>query len=110
MAQIESVDWINKLIYLHADTVTNGFDAIAAYFEINQLVFINANNEQHYYPPMSAEGNIRKTPFGVTPARFTPRYAFVFNPWDFVPVDTPHDLDILTEMVGRGWSLYSGYV
>jgi len=100
MAQVASVDYDTKRVFLHADTVSAGFDVIAAYFEINALRAANAFGEQNRVHCMSAEGNIQKTT-----TTFTPRYGYVEPGWRFVPYDTgastSYNLDLLAEIVSK---------
>lgn len=83
MTQVASIDFPNKRVYLHQDTVTQGFDAMAAHFEIKQIVQANLNNEQNFSSPMSAEGNIAKWGWA-----FTPRYVLLAEGWFWIPYDT----------------------
>lgn len=97
---VASVDYDTKRVTLHADTVLNGFDVIAAYFEINALRAANAAGEQYRRHCMSAEGNIAKTL-----TTFTPRYGYIEPGWRFVPHDTgvgqSYNLDLLCEIVSK---------
>lgn len=100
MSQVASVNYDTKRVFLHADTVANGFDVIAAYFEINALRAANAAGEQNRKHCMSAEGNIAKTL-----TTFTPRYGYIEPGWRFVPHDTgagnSYNLDLLCEIVSK---------
>ena len=97
MTQVASVDYANKRIHLHLDTVTAGFDCIAAYFEINALILANANGEQNHPHMISAEGNIPKGG-----GAFTPRYALIESGWRFVPyAGVAHTLGLQTEPVSK---------
>lgn len=94
MAQIASIDFGLERIYLHLDTVTNGFDTMLAYFEVNALIIANAAYQQ-YISPLSAEGNIPKGG-----GKFTPRYVLMQTGWRFVPYSlVAHGLSILVEPV-----------
>lgn len=97
---VASVNYDTKRVVLHADTVVNGFDAIAAYFEINALRAANAAGEQNRKHCMSAEGKIPKTL-----TTFTPRFGFIEPGWRFVPHDTgagnSYNLDLLCEIVSK---------
>ncbi len=96
---IESVDYDNKRVHLHSDTVTNGFDAIAAYFEIQALIQINANGEQNRLSPyLGAEGKIKKT----NKPSYTPRFAYTKTGWRFIPyASVSHRLSLLCEIVSE---------
>ena len=47
MTQIASEDYVNKRIYLHADTVTSGFDPAVMQQEHRALRRLNANDERN---------------------------------------------------------------
>jgi hypothetical protein len=96
MAQVASIDWATKRVYLHLDTVSSGFDVIAAHFEINAIIAANSNQEQNYKAVMEALGNdVKSAALGT----FTPRYGRINPVWRFVPYDTPHLLQLLVEIV-----------
>lgn len=101
MAQIETVDWPGKVLYLHADTATSGFDVIAAHFELHALAVANAADEQHYFEAMTAEGNIPKDNADPNLAtRFTPRYGRLRPGWRLVPWDgASHLLELTVEVI-----------
>lgn len=104
MAQVASVDYTTKRIHLHADTVINGFDVIAAHFEINALVRANANGEQNFGPCLSAEGKIPKGG-----GKFTPRYGLLEPGWRIVPYNaTSHVLAINVEVLSPDGGGLSG--
>lgn len=94
MAQVASVDWETKRVFLHLDTVTNGFDAWEAHAEIRNLQALNLNSEQNYRLPTRREGGLVKTA-----GRLTPRFVGFLTGWRVVPYDTPHQLRILVEMI-----------
>ena len=95
MAQIASVDWDAKRFYLHADTVTNGFDAWEAFTEVRVLQQAHAANEQNYPLFIHRQGKVAKGG-----GRFTPRYVSFNSGWRAVPHDqVAHKLDLLVEMV-----------
>ena len=98
MSQVDYIDWVNKRVYLHIDTVLLGFDVIAAHKEIKKIISINANNEQNYLPIMSAEGNIQKT-FDT----YTARFGLINEGWRFVPYDTGtrYSLELLVEVISK---------
>ena len=67
MAQIASEDYVNKLIYLHIDTVTNGFDPAVMQQEHRALRRLNVNDERNFDPMVSFvgledKGGGKKTP------------------------------------------------
>lgn len=104
MAQVSSVDYDAKRIHLHSDTVVNGFDVIAAYFEINALVKANANGEQNRAPCLSAEGKIPKGG-----GKFTPRYGLLEPGWRIVPYNgVSHVLAINVEVLSPDGGGLSG--
>ena len=94
---IASVDYNAKRISLHADTVANGFDAIAAYFEVQAIIGLNTNGEQNRIPPyLGAEGKIKKT----NKPSYTPRFAYTRTGWRFIPyAAVTHRLALLCEIV-----------
>jgi len=95
MTQLIDIDFDTKRAYLHADTVTNGFDIIVAYAEIKAWVQANYKSGQQYARVMEAVGNIPKGD-----GTFTPRYGYVFSGWRFVPYDlVSHELQLLVEMI-----------
>lgn len=97
MAQVESVDYNAKRIYLHEDTVQNGFDVILAHFEVKRLASRNTANGQFRIPPTIAVGNVPKTP-----TTYSPRYGYIDNGWRFVPyAATTHILDLKAEIVSK---------
>jgi hypothetical protein len=97
MTQVSSVDYDAKRIHLHSDTVVNGFDIVAAYFEINALRQANTTGEQNRAHCLSAEGNISKGG-----GLFTPRYGLLEPGWRVVPYDgVSHSLVMLVEPVSK---------
>jgi hypothetical protein len=104
MAQVSSVDYDAKRIHLHSDTVVNGFDVIAAHFEINALVKANANGEQNRAACLSAEGRIPKGG-----GKFTPRYGLLKPGWRIVPYNgVSHVLAINVEVLSPDLGGLSG--
>ena len=93
MAQIDSVDFANKRVYLHIDTVTQGFDPIAMHFELQALVAANATNGQNFGRATDALGNEPEGGgiFSEPKVRF-------FTGWRYVPFPTPHLLLILAKI------------
>lgn len=97
MANVASVDFTNKRVHLHLDTVTNGFNIIDAHFEIKALYGANTFNEQNFKFFLWAEGKIPKGG-----GAFTPRYGYVDTGWRFVPYNgVTHQLKIYVEMVSK---------
>ncbi len=94
MSQVASVDYDSKRIYLHADTVTSGFDSIEAYKEIRALRSANTNNERFYAPLISAQGNEPKGG-----GKFTINRTVLVSGAAFVPFDTSHSLTLLKETI-----------
>ena len=82
MTQISAVDWPGKRMFLHTDTVTLGFDAIEAGFEVKELIAANSGTSQGFKMPILMEGLLPKDNIG---ERFTPRYALLLSGWRFVP-------------------------
>ena len=98
MTQIASEDYDNLLIYLHVDTVTNGFDPALMQQEHRTLRRLNANDERGYdimvtFTGLEAIGGGKFTP-GLTRLRTGVR---------IVPYDTgtgmSYNLDILNQIV-----------
>lgn len=79
MTQVASIDFATKRIFLHLDTVTNGFDPVLAHFDIKALVSANATY-QGYKMPTSAEGNVSKGG-----GKYTPKFVFMQTSWRWVP-------------------------
>lgn len=97
MTQVASVNYDLKRVYLHADTVTNGFDVIAAHFEIKALREANLNGEQNRKHFLSAEGKFKKNLSGT---KFTPRFGLLDVGWRFVPYGlVSHQLSLLVEII-----------
>ena len=94
MTQVAFVDYPARRIFLHPDTLTQGFDSIEAYREVRALRRLNTNLERHYLPLLTAEGNR-----AIGGGRFTPRRAVLADGARFVPVDQPHTLRLLTETI-----------
>lgn len=97
MAQVSSVDFVNKRIYLHADTVTSGIDSFLVYDEIRALFAANANGEQNHPLMLSKEGNFNKGG-----GRYTAKYAVYDAGWRIVPYGgVAHNLTIMVEIVSK---------
>ena len=100
MAQLASIDWENKLFYLHIDTVNNGFDAWEAVAEAKVVQQTHAANAQNYPLFLSRQGKQPKD--NEDPAlatKFTPRFVSVLEGWRGVPYDSEHRLDLLVEII-----------
>ncbi|MEM9482110.1 MAG: hypothetical protein AAGA83_00305 [Cyanobacteria bacterium P01_F01_bin.116] len=93
MVQVASIDYPNKRIHLHFDTVANGVDPVEAYKEIRALRR-TTEAHQRFSPLISAQGNEPKGQ-----GRFTPRRAVLLDGARFVPYNTSHTLTILTEVI-----------
>lgn len=97
MAQISSVDYDTKRVYLHADTVTNGFNIIDAHFENKVLIQAHANSEQNRKIFLTAEGKVPKGG-----GAFTPRYGYINSEWRFIPYSlVSHILKLSVEIVSE---------
>ena len=94
MAQIASEDYANKLIYLHIDTVTNGFDPALMQQEHRALRRLNANGERKYDPMVTFVGN-ESIGGGV----YTPPSTRLRAGVRIVPYDTDHSLTILNQIL-----------
>ncbi len=97
MAQIESIDYENKRLYLTVDTVTLGIDMFSAYVEIREIIAINANNEQNRLPFIYKLGNQPKGQ-----GKYTAKQTWLTSGWRIVPDDsTSYNLDILNEILSE---------
>lgn len=94
MVQVAFVDYPARRIFLHPDTITEGFNSIEAYREVRAARRVNENGERNYLPILAAQGN---EPTGG--GRFTPRRAVLAPGARFVPVDQAHTLRLLTESI-----------
>jgi len=94
MPQIERVDFPSKRIFLHLDTVGNGFDAIAGHFEIKRIIADNIGNGQNFGQVSDALGNEPKGG-----GKFTARSLQLFPGWRFVPHPSSHNLRLLVEII-----------
>lgn len=92
---VSQISFPLKRIYLHFDTVTQGFNAIDAHFEISEIIAANANGEQNYIHPSSYEGNFPKGD-----GSFTPSYVIYASGWRLVPYDqVSHEVKLPVEML-----------
>jgi len=98
MTQIASEDYVNKLIYLHVDTVTSGFDPAVMQQEHRARRRLNANDERNFYPMVSFSGYVSKGS-----GNFTPKLTLLAQGVRIVPYDTGlpdnYNLDILSEIL-----------
>lgn len=102
MLQIDHVNYNTKRVYLHQDTMLNGFDIILAHFEVKKQAAANIANGQFRYPPTEAIGNVQKTTAGAKPASFSPRYGWTEPGWRFVPyAGASHILSLNCEIVSK---------
>jgi hypothetical protein len=92
MPVVASVDYVNKRIYLSADTVGVPLDTLDVYKEVRAL---RRSTEDHrrFRPMVIAGGNIAKIP-GVT---FTQPYVQLLFGCRIVPFDTPHSLRVIRD-------------
>ncbi len=98
MTQIASEDYPNKLIYLHADTVTSGFDPALMQREHRARRRLEAGDERKFDPMVTFSGNE-----DVGGGNFTPKLTRLRQGVRIVPYDTgtgtTYDLDILNQIV-----------
>lgn len=94
MAQIASEDYPNKLIYLHIDTVTSGFNPALMQQEHRALRRSNANEERKFDPMVTFVGNDDKGGGAKTPWSTRLREGV-----RIVPYNTDHSLSILNEIL-----------
>lgn len=100
MANITSLNYNTKRMYLHADTVANGFNAISAYFEIKLLASINGGNEQFRKSPMTLADKFEKGFDKNNNKTFTSVYAIIADGWRFIAYSgVPHKLYLDVEIV-----------
>lgn len=100
MSNIQSVNYDTKRIYLHADTVTLGFNATEAYFEINVLRSANLNGEQNRAHMISLADKLPKGLDKNGNPTFTPVYAIIADGWRFVAYGgVTHKLFLAVEIV-----------
>lgn len=93
MPQVDSVDYPNKRIYLHFDTVTSGVDPVEVYKEVRALRRTN-ESDRKFLPIITSQGNEPKGG-----GAFTPRRAVLLDGARLVPYDTSHTLRILVEVI-----------
>lgn len=98
MAQIASEDYPNLLIYLHIDTVTNGFDPAEMQKEHRALRRLYAGGERKYDPMVSFVGNEDKGGGKKTPRSTRLRAGVRIVPYD-TGAATQYSMDILNEIL-----------
>lgn len=98
MAQIASEDYVNKLIYLHLDTTTNGFDPAEMQKEHRALRRLNANGERKFDPMVSFVGNEPKGGGNYTPPSTRLRQGVRIIPYD-TGVGSQYSMGILNEIL-----------
>lgn len=102
MSNIQNVNYDTKRIYLHSDTVTAGFNATEAYFEINVLRAANAAGEQNRLHPMTLADKLPKGLDKNGNPTFTPVYAIIETGWRFVAYGgVTHKLYLAVEIVSK---------
>jgi hypothetical protein len=91
MPLVSSIDYVNKRIYLSADTVGATIDTIDIYKEIRAL---RESTETHrnFKPLVAGGGNIQKTA-----TSFTAPYVQLLHGCRIVPYDTSHDLTLIRD-------------
>lgn len=98
MAQIGSEDYPNKLIYLHVDTVTNGFNPAEMQKEHRALRVLNANGERKFDPMVTFIGNESIGGGNFTAWSTRLRAGVRIVPYDTGP-GTQYSMDILNEIL-----------
>jgi hypothetical protein len=94
MTQIASEDYPNKLIYLHIDTTTQGWNPGVMQQEHRALRRVNANDERMFDPMVTTQGNESKGG-----GKFTPLLTLLRDGVRIIPYDTDHTLSILSEVL-----------
>lgn len=97
MAQIASEDYVNLRIYLHLDTVTQGFDPAEMQKEHRALRRLDAGGERGFDPMVTFSGLESKGPGKFTPKLTRLRAGVRIIPYD--PGSGEYNLDILNELV-----------
>lgn len=98
MAQIASEDYTNKLIYLHVDTVSSGFDPALMQQEHRALRRLNSNEERGFDPMVTFVGNEDKGGGKKTPRSTRLRAGVRIVPYD-TGAATEYSLAILNEIL-----------
>jgi hypothetical protein len=97
MTQIAAEDYLNKLIYLHADTVISGFDPAITQQEHRARRRLNIAGERKFYPMVSFSGYVSKGS-----GNYTPKLTVLAQGVRIIPYDTgsgEYNLDILNEIL-----------
>ena len=103
MPVIASVDYVNKRIFLSAETVDNDLDTLDVYREVRELRVISDAHKK-FKPMIIAGGNIPK----ITGASFTPAYVQLLHGCRIVPYNVTHSLRLIRDtftddgFAGRG--------
>ncbi len=97
MTQVADIDFNNKRLILHADTVFEGFDCFLAYDEIRARYAANLNDERKRNFFLEKEGFVSKGS-----GKFTPKFGLMDSGWRIVPyAGVSHQLLIKVEIVSH---------
>lgn len=92
MPKVDSVDYVNKRIYLSSDTVSlDSLDTLDIYEEVRGLR--RTNTDHRKFSRMIVAGEI----FEKTAGNFTPAFVRLLNGCRIVPFDTSHDIKLIRE-------------
>ena len=94
MAQIASEDYVNKIIYLHIDTVSSGFDPALMQKEHRALRRLDAGGERMFDPMVTFVGND-----DIGGGKKTQRSTRLRAGVTVVPFDSEHALVILNQIL-----------
>jgi len=97
MAIISNIDWPNRRIYLHADTVNASVHPIDIYTEMRTLRK-DDENLRKFDLFMSGHWKVPKGGW-----KFTERYAKLLDWTRIVPYDTTHELTITGTIITDDW-------
>ena len=92
MPVVASVDYPNKRIFLHADTVGVDLDTIDVYREVRERRRTN-EADRRFKPMIIAGGNIEK----ISGQTFTPRFVQLLFGCRIVPFDTTQQLRLIRD-------------
>jgi hypothetical protein len=92
MAIVQSVDYVNKRIYLSASTMNVALDTLDVYREVRELRRIT-DSHQCYLPMVVAGGNLEKIP-GVS---YTPAYVQLLYGCRIIPYNSSHTLKLVRD-------------
>ena len=92
MPLVQSVDYVNKRIYLGADSVGPELDMLDVYREVRYLR-VTTPEHRKYQPMIVAGGNLQKTT-----TTYTQPYVQLLFGCTVVPYDTPHTLVVVREV------------